>query len=108
MHKYELLLILPGTLDEREAEQKLNDVVTVVKEFSKHVEPSTLGKNRLAYPVKQIRYGYFYTIIFEAETKQVTALQAKLSFAATFFGLWFRTLTYRYLMPKKQLTAKRR
>lgn len=79
MHKYELLVILPGTLDEREAEQKLNDVVTVVKEFSKHVEPSTLGKNRLAYPVKQIRYGYFYTIIFEAETKQVTALQAKLS-----------------------------
>lgn len=79
MHKYELLLTLPGTLDEREAQQKLDEVLTVVKEHAKNVEPSTLGKNRLAYPVKQIRYGYFYTIVFEAESEKVTALHAKLN-----------------------------
>jgi small subunit ribosomal protein S6 len=77
MHKYELLLVLPGTLDEREAEQKLQEVLAVVKEYAKNVEPNTLGKNRLAYPVKQIRYGYFYTVVFEAETKDITELQAK-------------------------------
>lgn len=79
MQKYELLLILPGTLDEREAQQKLEEVLTVVKDHAKTVEPSTLGKNRLAYPVKQIRYGYFYTLVFEADTDKVTALQAKLN-----------------------------
>lgn len=79
MQKYELLLILPGTLDEREAQQKLDEVVMVVKEFTKQAEVNMLGKNRLAYPVKQIRYGYFSTIVFEAESEQVTALRAKLN-----------------------------
>ncbi len=79
MQKYELLLILPGTLDEREAQQKLEEVLVVVKDHAKQVEPNTLGKNRLAYPVKQIRYGYFYTIVFETEAEKVTALHAKLN-----------------------------
>jgi small subunit ribosomal protein S6 len=79
MNKYELLLILPGTLDEKEAEQKSQEIVDVVKQFSTSTSLTVLGKNRLAYPVKQIRYGYFYTIVFEAEAEKITALHAKLN-----------------------------
>ncbi|MBI5221492.1 MAG: 30S ribosomal protein S6, partial [Candidatus Magasanikbacteria bacterium] len=39
---------------------------------------STMGKMRLAYPIKQIRYGYFYTIVFNAEVGGLKALQTKL------------------------------
>jgi len=78
MQKYELLLILPGTLDDNEAEKRLGEVVEVVKEHSGDVETNNQGKNRLAYPVKQIRYGYFYTIVFEAEPAKARELQDKL------------------------------
>ncbi len=78
MQKYELLLILPGTLDDIEAEKRLGEVVEVVKEHSDSVETNNQGKNRLAYPVKQIRYGYFYTIVFEAEPAKARELQDKL------------------------------
>jgi ribosomal protein S6 len=78
MQKYELLLILPGTLDEKEAEKKSQEIVEIVKQYGKDAALTVLGKNRLAYPVKQIRYGYFYTVVFEAEKEQVKPLQEKL------------------------------
>lgn len=77
--KYELLLVLPGTLDDKEVEVQLGEIINLVKEFGTGVVSNAMGKNRLAYPIKQIRYGYFYTILFEAEKQKVRALQAKLS-----------------------------
>lgn len=77
--KYELLLVLPGTLDDKEVEAQLGEILNLVKEFGTDVVSTAMGKNRLAYPIKQIRYGYFYTVLFEAEKQKVRALQAKLS-----------------------------
>jgi small subunit ribosomal protein S6 len=79
MQKYELLLILPGTLDEKQAETRSQEIVTMVKEHGDKPMITVIGKNRLAYPIKQIRYGYFYTITFEAEAKPLKALETKLS-----------------------------
>ncbi len=79
MRKYELLLILPGTLDDAQAEKKSNEILELVKSNATSVNISPIGKNRLAYPVRQIRYGYFYTIVFEAETKGLQVVQKKLS-----------------------------
>lgn len=79
MNKYELLLVLPGTLNEQESAARAAEIETLVKGFSQDVELHNLGKNRLAYPIKQIRYGYFYTVVFSSDTKQIVELQAKLS-----------------------------
>jgi len=78
MKKYELLLILPGTLDEKEAGVKSDEVLVVVKEKDADAELVNLGKTRLAYPIKQIRYGYFYTIVFSVDTENLKILQEKL------------------------------
>jgi len=78
MKKYELLLVLPGTLDEKEAENRSNEIFSVVKESGTDAEISPMGKMRLAYPIKQIRYGYFYTLIFSAEAPNLKVLQDKL------------------------------
>lgn len=78
MQKYELLLVLPGTLDDNESEAKAGEVLNLVKEHAVEAELVKIGKNRLAYPIKQIRYGYFFTIIFSAETAGLKALQGKL------------------------------
>ncbi len=79
MQKYELLLVLPGTFDEKESENEANKILAVVNEVGEGATISELGKNRLAYPIKQIRYGYFYTIVFETETEKLKDLKNKLN-----------------------------
>lgn len=78
MRKYELFLVLPGTLDENQAASRSKEVLEMVKEKDSKAELDDIGKNRLAYPIKQIRYGYFYTITFECEPQDMLALQNKL------------------------------
>lgn len=78
MQKYELLLTLPGTLDDKEVEEKSNAILDIVKSLSSDAEMHNLGKIRLAYPIKQIRYGYFYTIVFHAEKNAAQTLEGKL------------------------------
>lgn len=79
MSKYELLLVLPGTLDDAEAKAKSEAVQELIRAHGSDVELHILGKNRLAYPIKHIRYGYFYTVVFSAEPVEVKKLEAKLS-----------------------------
>jgi small subunit ribosomal protein S6 len=78
MNKYELLLVLPGTLDDKQVDEKVVEIAAMVKEHASDVETQTIGKNRLAYPIKQIRYGYFFTITFSAEPMGVKKLEEKL------------------------------
>jgi len=78
MKKYELLLVLPGTLDENEAETRSTEILTLVKEKDEKAHMDVLGKNRLAYPIKLIRYGYFYTVVFTAEPEDLKYIQDKL------------------------------
>ncbi len=79
MLKYELLIVLPGTLDDKQVAEKAEEIVKLVGELGSDVTLHAIGKNRLAYPVKQIRYGYYYTITFQAEPRSLAALEGKLS-----------------------------
>lgn len=78
MQKYELLLILPGTLDDNQVAAQAEEMVKIVKEQSEDVELHVMGKNRLAYPINQIRYGYFYTVTFLADAAKLKVLENKL------------------------------
>jgi len=78
MKKYELLLVLPGTLDEKEAGKQVEEIKTLVSANSQDIELNNLGKVRLAYPIKQIRYGYYYTLVFNAEPAAVKVISEKL------------------------------
>ncbi len=80
--KYELLLVLPGTLDEKEAEKQVQEIKASVGVHSQGLELNNLGKVRLAYPIKQIRYGYYYTLVFNAETADVKVISEKLRLRA--------------------------
>lgn len=78
MKKYELLVTLPGTLDEKEADEHIEQILAMVKANGQEAELNNLGKIRLSYPIKQIRYGYFYTIVFSAEAEGTRAIEEKL------------------------------
>lgn len=78
MQKYELLLILPGTLDDKEVEARSQEILALVGEHGSDASIQSMGKNRLAYPIKQIRYGYYFALIFTSDTKKVKVLENKL------------------------------
>lgn len=78
MNKYELLFILPGTLDENEAAVQAEEILVALKPLSESAELKKMGKIRLAYPIKQIRYGYFFNIIFSADKQNVKTVEEKL------------------------------
>lgn len=82
MKKYELLLVLPGTLDEKEVGKQVQEIKEAVSANSQDVELNDLGKVRLAYPIKQIRYGYYYTLVFNAEADAVKIISDKLKLRA--------------------------
>lgn len=79
MQNYELLFILPGTLAESELPALVEKTKSTVEQNgAKELAVFDMGKSRLAYPIKHIRYGYFYVAHFSAEAKEVVAIQAKL------------------------------
>jgi small subunit ribosomal protein S6 len=79
MKNYELLLILPGTLTEEETKPFIAKVEqTLTENKATNLALEQMGKNRLAYPIKHIRYGYIYLLRFEAENEHVQEIKARL------------------------------
>ncbi|MBU0597040.1 30S ribosomal protein S6 [Patescibacteria group bacterium] len=79
MNHYELLFILPGTLTESEVVPLVDKIKEVVTELEgTNVTVRDLGKNRLAYPIRHIRYGYFHLCRFEAEADKIKAIRNKI------------------------------
>lgn len=78
MKKYELFLVLPGTLDENESEVKMGEVLAIVNEFGSESSVKSMGKNRLAFPIKNVRYGYFYSIVFQSEPQNIKIIEDKI------------------------------
>jgi ribosomal protein S6 len=101
MKKYELLLVLPGTLDEQEAQNRSNEILSFVKENSEQTEISPMGKMRLAYPIKQIRYGYFYAIVFNAEVANLKKIQEKLGLMRDLLRAMFTEFNVAYNPAQK-------
>ncbi len=71
-----MLCVLPGTLAENEVAPMVAQIQEQLK--AQGAEETTildLGKSRLAYPVKHIRYGYFELFTFNLESVKVQVLE---------------------------------
>jgi len=78
MNYYEMLCVLPGTLAEDEAKQTTDAVQQVLeKAAAEKIEMEDLGKSRLAYPIKNIRYGYFRLFYFYVSAENTKGLDKK-------------------------------
>jgi small subunit ribosomal protein S6 len=79
MKHYELLCVLRGTLSEDEVLTVIEKVKeTITKLGGEILETKDMGKSRIAYPIKHIRYGYFHLIHFDAEPSVAPQVQNKL------------------------------
>lgn len=71
-----MLCVLPGTMTEEEVKSNV-DVIssTVAKHGAEKLTVEDMGKSRLAYPVKHIRYGYFQLFRFNLEENKINNLE---------------------------------
>lgn len=86
-----MLVVLPGTLSETEAEP----VIQTIKETSERYGATELklhnmGKSRLAYPMKHIRYGYFYIAQFAADPAAAKEIQSRVRLLSNILRLVMR------------------
>jgi len=76
---YELLYIIPSRYTDNEVGEiqiKVNGLIEKVG--AKMVKEENLGRIRLAYPVKQMRFGTYILNYFETETAAVSELEKQL------------------------------
>ena len=94
MKNYEVLFILPGTLSEDEVgpvAAKVKDAVE--KAGAVKVSLQDLGKSRIAYPIKHIRYGYFHLCQFELCGQNVANLRKQLGLMPELLRVVVRAVT---------------
>jgi len=79
MKHYELLCVLRGTLSEDDVPANIENVKDAITKSGGEIKSvNDMGKSRIAYPIKHIRYGYFNLIHFDAEPNMVPEIQGKL------------------------------
>ncbi|MBD3311830.1 MAG: 30S ribosomal protein S6 [Candidatus Magasanikbacteria bacterium] len=84
MKNYELLCILPGTMTEEEVGPVLKEVEDILNnQGAQNIKLEDMGKNRLSYPMNNIRYGYFRLFTFESEKQNINKIQERLNMMTT-------------------------
>lgn len=77
---YEILYIIPAKYSEKEIEEIDKKIASILKECGASViKTDNWGKKKLAYQIKQYRYGYYTLVIFSAETDIVKKITQKLN-----------------------------
>lgn len=73
MNKYELALVLDGSLDDAAKEEQLNKVKGYVTRFGGVIEEpiNDAGKKTLAYEINHKTEGYYYYIHFESDATAI-------------------------------------
>lgn len=63
MSKYEIMVIIDGTLKETEATSIMTELKNLLKK-AKDLEVTNMGLKDLAYPIKKVNRGYYYVLNF--------------------------------------------
>jgi len=107
MKHYELFCILPGTLAETEIAPISQEINSLIQGGGgQDLMTEDLGKSRLAYPVKQIRYGYFLLFFFILSEEKVTALTEKLRLLPTVIRFVFRAYSPERRQAKEAIISR--
>jgi len=104
MKQYELLIVLPGTMEESVVSGRMKEIKAIVEKHE--IADLTMidrGKSRLAYPMKHIRYGYFHIIRFTADGSIIPEIQKELGLMRDLL----RALVSTYDPTKRDETQKK-
>lgn len=102
MTNYELLFVLPGTLAETEVATSLEKVKTMITDGGvADLVVHDVGKNRLAYPINHIRYGYFSIARFSAEESAINAIKEKLRLSGEVLRMLLQKVAHDHITDPK-------
>jgi len=92
MKHYEMLCVLPGTMTEQEVAELMKTVTETVSTNGATVDEMVdKGKSRLAYPIKNIRYGYFQLVYMSAEAETIAEVERKIRLLSNILRIIIRT-----------------
>ncbi|MGB9726511.1 MAG: 30S ribosomal protein S6 [Minisyncoccia bacterium] len=96
---YELTFFLSSKLNDKEAEEKFNNLIKEIEELKSSVLETSLPRLEfLAYPIKKETSGYFCLVKFKIERELIQELEKKLK-------LMPEILRY-LLLKKEEITQK--
>lgn len=75
MNKYESIIIVAPTIDEKQQKEIENKYSKLIKENGKLEEFKNLGKKRLAYEIKKNKEGLYMQINFKSEASFIAELE---------------------------------
>ncbi|MEK7532288.1 MAG: 30S ribosomal protein S6 [Patescibacteria group bacterium] len=76
---YEIFCVVPGNLTPDDAERKIAEIKDKVASAGGTVSDSiALGKQKLAYPVRHERFGYFYALYVAMEAAALATLRREM------------------------------
>lgn len=74
-----MLYIIPATKTESEVSVAKDEVSAMVAKYASATKrDDILGKQKLAYPIASVRYGYYVIVYFEGEPEGIKALDEEL------------------------------
>ncbi len=77
--KYEMLYIIPATKTDDEVALVKDEVSKLVEKYGQECSrDEALGKLKMAYPIKAVRYGHYVLVCFACEPDTVKALDEEL------------------------------
>ena len=80
MQKYDLFLILSHNLSETESPAKVENIKGVLTALgAEDIKTADLGRQKLAYPIKGERAGYFVNVFFSLGQDKVDTLKKTLT-----------------------------
>ena len=81
--KYEMMYIVPATKSDDEAAKAKEETTTLLGQYSEEItRDDMIGKRKLAYPIKHVRYGYYVLTCFTADPEKVKDLDRELRHSA--------------------------
>ena len=76
MNRYELLYIVPATYAETEIQPVIDGITSILTKFgAKLLRNEMVGKLKLAYPVGNVRHGYYILVDMDVETPKVAEIE---------------------------------
>ncbi|MBD5446091.1 MAG: 30S ribosomal protein S6 [Malacoplasma sp.] len=72
MAKYEIMVVLDGTLKETEANKTLTDLKGLLKKV-KDLEVEKMGLRDLAYPINKKNRGFYFVLTFSTDEPEIIA-----------------------------------
>lgn len=79
MSQYELVYIIPTTLADEEITKAKEEITKTAQEIGLTIiKEELLGKKRMAYAIKKVRHGNYYSLVFEGDGEQLKKLSQEL------------------------------